>query len=56
MKNWKTSLAGAIAGGLTVIAPMLEGSDVTLTSILSGFAIAVLGYLSKDFNVSGKAK
>ena len=56
MKNWKTTLVGAIAGGLTAIAPLLEGSDVSVSSILSGFAIAVLGYLAKDFGVTGKGK
>ena len=56
MKNWKTTVVGAIAGGLTAISPMLEGDDVSLMSILSGFAIAVLGYLSKDFGVTGKGK
>lgn len=52
-KNWKTSLAGAIGGGVLAIQPLLEGNEVNLRSILTGFVVFVIGALAKDFNKTG---
>lgn len=53
MKNWKTTLAGAIAGGLIAIQPYLETGTFEIKEIILGFAIAFFGVVAKDFNVSG---
>lgn len=56
MKNWRTTIAGAIAGGLTAILPQLGAEDLDWKAILLGFVIAVMGYVSKDAGVSGTTK
>ena len=56
MKNWKTTIIGAIIGGLVAIQPLFDGSDFTVTQLLTAFAIAAFGVVSKDFNVSGTGK
>lgn len=57
MKNWKTSLVGILGAVFMIIGPRLSG-DTTQPPITSGntipaIAIAALGILSKDHNVSG---
>lgn len=56
MKNWKTTIVGAIAGGLIAIQPLLANGAVDFKALAYGFAIAALGVVSKDFNVSGTGK
>lgn len=53
MKNWKTTIVGAIAGGLIAIQPLLAGASVDWGQVAVGFAVAVLGFLAKDFNKTG---
>jgi len=51
MKNWKTSLSGLI-GALGVIFPMI-GLPADLGNAVSVIGIALMGYFSKDSNVTG---
>lgn len=52
-KNWLTTLVGGIGGALIAIQPMLQGNDINLRSVLTGFVIALIGIVSKDFNKTG---
>lgn len=53
MKNWKTTLVGAaIAGALVTLTALQTGSVDLRTALIAG-GIALLGVVSKDFNVTG---
>ena len=58
MKNWKTTLIGAIASGLlvaqTFISEGFTGSKEQVAQLIIAVSIAVLGVVAKDFNVSRK--
>lgn len=54
MKNWITSLVGALGGSLIAIQPVLESGKADSKQVLIGFVVALLGFLSKDFNKTGK--
>lgn len=56
MKNWKTTLVGAIAGGLIAIQPLLATGAVDIKALITGFAFAAFGIVAKDFNVTGGTK
>lgn len=56
MKNWRTTLIGAVFGGLIAVQPLLMTGNFDLKQILTGFAVAALGYFAKDYNVSGTGK
>ncbi len=61
MKNWKTTLAGILGGLLIAFGPSvgarLQGDKtappITSGNVLPGVAIAVLGALTKDSDVTG---
>ena len=57
MRSWKTTLSGLIAGIMTVLDGTLHalsnGQTVDWNKVALGVLIAVLGYFSKDYNVSG---
>jgi hypothetical protein len=48
MRSWKTTLAGFVVGFLN-----LSQNGVSVKTILLSAAVAALGTLSKDFNVTG---
>ena len=48
MKNWKTTVAGLAGGALTAYAGGLD-----LTHVLLGLALAALGLVAKDKDVTG---
>jgi hypothetical protein len=56
MANWKTTLTGCIFAVGNVVLPMLQGNSVTPKDILISAGLAALGFLSKDFNVTGGTK
>jgi hypothetical protein len=56
MKNWRTTVVGALLAVLTIIQPLIEDGTVTPIRIAIAGAIALLGYLMKDFNVTGTGK
>jgi nicotinamide riboside transporter PnuC len=56
MKNWRTTLVGALLAVLTIIQPLIEDGTVTPIRIAIAGAIALLGYLMKDFSVTGTGR
>jgi len=53
MKNWKTTLAGAVpAVGYAVIAAVQAG-NINYKDLLIVAGLALLGYFAKDKNVTG---
>lgn len=56
MKNWKTTLAGAIAGGLIAVQPLLATGTVDWKAVGVGFVVAIFGYFAKDAGVTGTEK
>lgn len=58
MKNWKTSLVGVI-GGLIVMLPTIikaattPDGKVNWAQVATGAALAMVGMLAKDHNVTG---
>lgn len=61
MKNWKTTLAGLLGGLIITFGPTvgarLQGDPaappITSGNYLPGVAVAILGALSKDKDVTG---
>ena len=64
MKNWKTSLAGILGGLLITFGPAVGGRlqgdpsipPITAGNYLPGIAIAVLGAISKDHDMTGGSR
>lgn len=60
MKNWRTTVAGLIGGlipiGQTVLNLLQTGQPIDWSKIGIGAGIIILGYLSKDFSVTGTGK
>lgn len=56
MKSWKTTIMGAILAGLTVYQEYLDKHEVKPVTIAVAVAIAVLGFLMKDFDQTGSPK
>lgn len=59
MKNWKTTIAGVLAGAYPIINALLQAytegyfTEKTGSSLWIGIAFIVIGVLAKDHNVSG---
>jgi len=56
LKNWKTTVLGALIGGLIAIEPLISNGGVDAKQLIMGFLVAALAAVSKDFNVSGDGK
>ena len=64
MKNWKTSLAGILGGLLVALGPsvgaQLSGDrtapPITAGSVATAAAVAALGLLAKDNDVTGGSR
>lgn len=54
MKNWKTTLAGIFLGSVQILTPVIQTGNITIGEVLKGIGFAVLGWIAKDYNVSGK--
>ncbi len=54
MKNWKTTLIGALGASLTIVYGLISQGRVSTEQIILAGAMAFLGFFSKDYNVSGK--
>ena len=50
--NWRTTLAGIIAATANIVVDYLNGT-MDMKTFLISFAIAALGYLSKDASKTG---
>lgn len=56
MKNWKTTLIGAIGAIFTVVWPLIQTGGVEIKDIGAAAVLALLGYLAKDAGVTGESK
>jgi hypothetical protein len=53
MKNWKTTIAGAVLAAALVVINLYQTGTVDLKSLIIAGAIALIGALAKDYNVTG---
>lgn len=54
IRNWKTTILGAILGGLVAIQPLLEtGGEIDVKQLIMGFLIAAIAAFAKDADKSG---
>lgn len=53
MKNWKTTLWGAISAVVIVLQPLITTGEINWTSIFFASTITLLGYFAKDNDVTG---
>lgn len=57
MKNWKTTLAGILGAVCMMVGPRLAGDKtappITSGNLIPAIAIAAVGILSKDKDVTG---
>lgn len=51
MKNWKTTILGALAAIIIAIQPLIETGEINWKSVVIAAAIAALGYFAKDKEV-----
>lgn len=53
MKNWRTTLSGVLGAVLIVVADFLQRGVFDIKTIITAAAIAAIGILAKDLNVTG---
>lgn len=53
MKNWKTTLAGCIGAAVMVVVSLYQTGTIDLKTLIISAAIAAVGVLAKDLNVTG---
>lgn len=53
MKNWKTTLIGAVGGAFIAVQPLLQTGVVDWRQVTVGFVVALIGIVAKDFNKTG---
>lgn len=53
MKNWKTTLAGAVGAALTLLIAQLSTGTISLKDAGIAAALAFVGFLAKDFDTTG---
>jgi hypothetical protein len=53
MKNWKTTLVGVLGAIFYAIFPLFQGGPISGKDLIIAGAVAGIGALSKDFNVTG---
>lgn len=56
MKNWKTTLAGAIGAAALALQSLFATGTVDLKTGITAAIVAAFGFLAKDFNVTGAGK
>lgn len=56
MKNWKTTATGCVGAAAYAAAAYLQGGSFAVKDMIISVAIAVLGFLAKDFNITGSAE
>lgn len=56
MKNWKTTLFGAVAAAAVAAQSVYATGSVDLKTALVAIGMAVFGYLVKDAGVTGAGK
>lgn len=56
MKNWKTTIIGALLAAVIAIQPLFETGDYDYKKLGLAALVALLGYLTKDAGVTGTGK
>jgi len=54
MRNWKTTLSGAISSALYAAITIAQQGTISARDIIIAAGVAFIGYFAKDFNVTGK--
>jgi hypothetical protein len=52
-KNWKTTLVGAVLAAALVVVNLVQTGTVDSKTLVTAGALALIGALAKDFNVTG---
>lgn len=52
-KSWKTTVVGIVFGTLMIALPIIQSQPLTPSNIVSALGIALLGFLTKQYNVTG---
>lgn len=53
MKNWKTTVTGGVLAAALITLNLVQTGTVSLRDAIIAGAIALLGAIAKDFNVTG---
>ena len=53
MKSWRRTIAGLLGAIVSVILPMVTGGTVAPKDLIIAGAVAGIGFLAKDSNVTG---
>lgn len=53
MKNWKTTITGALIAVVIAVQPIIATGNVDWKAVGLAALVALLGYLAKDNNVTG---
>lgn len=53
MKNWKTTILGAITAAFVAIQPLIATGEIDWKAVGLAALIALFGYLAKDAGVTG---
>lgn len=56
MKNWRTTIIGAVIAALIVIQGAVSSGTIEWKSVLIAAAVAAFGYVAKDAGVTGTEK
>jgi len=56
MRNWKTTLSGAISSALYAAITIAQQGTISARDIIIAAGVAFIGYFAKDFNVNWKIK
>lgn len=56
-ESWITTAIGIIIAVLNAIAPLIQqGGEITLSTLIQSAGYAALGFVAKDWNVTGTKK
>lgn len=53
MKNWKTTLAGALGAAVTLLIAQLSTGTITLKDAAIAAVLTFIGAFAKDFDTTG---
>ncbi len=48
MKNWKTTLIGALSAVATIVVPLIQAGGVSPINLVLAGGLALLGYFAQD--------